>query len=208
MKLTKLFSLGIFLLIFNPNHQYTYSQQAPEKLSLEKSDIEGKFNYVYQQSSDYEDYKMVKRWWITRLKTHVLDSMKLLEDRLLNTQKKVQAKDLKIDSLNNLLATFNGKLTSAIKEKNTLNLLGIPIDKAAYNGIVWIIIGGLAFTLIIFVLMYKRSHVITVQTKNDLTELKSEYEAFRKRALEREEGIVRKYHNELMQYKNKSTKVQ
>jgi hypothetical protein len=68
---------------------------------------------------------------------------------------------------------------------------------------VWIIIIGLTFTLVIFILLFKRSNLVTRQTRDDLVEIKNEFESFRKRALEREEGIVRKYHNELMQYKTK-----
>jgi hypothetical protein len=183
------------------------AQQTPEKPSPDKSNIEGQFNYVYQQSTDFEDYKMVKKWWITRLKSHVLDSMKMVEDKLLASEKLVESRNAKIDSLNQLLAQNKSTLKSTIKEKNTLHLFGIPMDKAAYNSLVWTLIGGLIFTLALFIILYKRSHVVTVQTRDDLEEIKDEFEAFRKRALEREEGIVRKYHNELMHYKNKAGKV-
>jgi hypothetical protein len=183
------------------------AQSSSEKPSLDKSSIDGQFTYLYQQSSDFEDYKMVKKWWITRLKSHVLDSLKLVEDQLLATRKMVVDKDARIDSLNTALASNNTSLNSAIKEKDTLHFVGIPMDKTAYNGILWTIIGGLTFTLLIFILLYKRNHIITLQTRNDLIEVRNEFDTFRKRALEREESIVRKYHNELMQYKSKAGQV-
>lgn len=207
MKPTRLQLVSLVLFFSLTGFQGVFPQSVAEKPSLDKSNIEGQFNYVYQQSNDFEDYKMVKKWWITRLKTHVLDSIKLIEDQLLATQKLVKAKDATIDSINNILASSNAKLTTTIKEKDTLRLLGIPMDKAFYNSLVWIIIVGLAFTLVFFILLYKRSNLVTRQTKNDSSELKTEFETFRKRALEREEGIVRKYHNELMQYKTKAGKV-
>jgi len=195
----------IFMLVSSVNS--LHAQQVSEKPSLDKSPIEGQFTYVYQQSSDFEDYKMVKKWWITRLKSHVLDTLKLVEGQLLTSQKMVITRDAKIDSLNKALASNNINLSSAIKAKNTLHFMGIPMDKTAYNSVLWTIIAGITFALIVFILLYKRNHVVTIQTRSDLTEVKTEFEAFRKRALEREEGIVRKYHNELMQYKAKAGKV-
>jgi hypothetical protein len=179
------------------------SQSASERLSPDKSDIEDQFNYLYQQSSDFEDYKMVRRWWITRLKSHVLDTLKAVEGELLATQTMVESRNVSIDSLNKVLATNSSTLNATIKEKNTLRLLGIAMDKSAYNSIMWTLIAGLAFTLVLFIIMFKRSHAIISETRKDLEEVKSEFEAFRKRALEREEGIVRRYHNEIMHYKNK-----
>ena len=102
-----------------------------------------------------------------------------------------------------MLAKNSSTLKATIKEKNTLRLLGMPMDKSAYNSIMWTLVAGLAFTVVLFIILYKRSHAITSETHKDLEEVKSEFEAFRKRALEREEGIVRRYHNEIMHYKNK-----
>jgi hypothetical protein len=194
----------VLILMLTTSLSFLHAQANAEKPSLDKSSIEGQFTYVYQQSSDFEDYKMVKKWWITRLKTHVLDTMKLIEGQLLATQKMMVTKDARIDSLNKALASNNANLGSAMKEKNTLHFLGIPMDKTAYNSILWTIIAGLTAALVIFILMYKRNHVVTNQTRTDLEDVKAEFESFRKRALEREEGIVRKYHNELMHYKTKA----
>jgi hypothetical protein len=207
MKPTNVKIICVVLFLSFTGIQSTFSQSVVEKPSLEKSNIEGKFNYIYQQSGDFEDFKMVKKWWLTRLKTHVLDSIKFVEGQLIASQKLVEIKQTSIDSLNSLLLSNNSALSKTIKEKNSLRFLGIPMDKAAYNSMVWIIIAGLSLTLALFILLYKRSSLVTKQIKNDLTEIRTEFESFRKRALEREEGIVRKYHNELMQYKTKAGKV-
>jgi hypothetical protein len=207
MVLKKIATWAVLLILFVNSSNLLLAQPVSDKPSLDKSSIEGQFTYVYQQSSDFEDYKMVKKWWITRLKSHVLDTLKQVEGQLLATRKMVVAKDSKIDSLNKALASNSATLNTAVKERNTLHFLGIPMDKVAYNSLLWTIIAGLTSTLIIFIMLYKRNHVVTIQTRNDLVETKNEFDAFRKRALEREEGIVRKYHNELMQYKAKAGKV-
>ena len=45
-----------------------------------------------------------------------------------------------------------------------------------------------------------------MQTKTDLEQLKNEFESFRKRALEREQRVVREMYDEILKYKNKAAK--
>ena len=185
----------------------SFAQQSSTPLSLDNSPIEDQFQYVYQRSTDFEDFKLIKRWQYSRLKLHVLDSLAAQKELLLQARGQIQLKDTKIDSLANQVEATNNKLQTAINEKNSLTLLGIKMEKTGYNSIVWSVIFGLAFSLIVFILLYRRSYRVIIQTESDLKETRTEFEAFRKRALEREEGIVRKYHNELMKYKSKVSDV-
>ena len=185
----------------------SFAQQSTAPLSLDNSPIEDQFQYVYQRSTDFEDFKLIKRWQYSRLKLHVLDSLAAQKELLLQARGQIQLKDTKIDSLANQVEATNNKLQTAINEKNSLTLLGIKMEKTGYNSIVWSVIFGLAFSLIVFILLYRRSYRVIIQTESDLKETRTEFEAFRKRALEREEGIVRKYHNELMKYKSKVSDV-
>jgi hypothetical protein len=182
-------------------------QQGTESLSLDNSPIEGQFQYVYQRSSDVDEFKMVKRWYLTKLKAHVLDSLNFKQEQLKEARVVLNHQTDMVDSLKSVINATNEKLTASINEKNRFTFLGISMQKTGYNSIVWSVIAGLAFFLIVLILMYKRSYVTITQTKDDLKDARLEYEAFRKRALEREEGIVRKYHNELMKYKSKVNNV-
>ena len=195
--------LGLFLVINIVGNVRINSQS----LSLNNSPIEDQFQYVYQKSSDYEDSKVVKRWYLTSLKNHVLDSLQEKQDQIIEARSQIVLKNATIDSLQGIIAATTNSLNAAIKEKNNLSFIGIPMQKAGYNSIVWSAIAILTFSLLIFILLYKRSHRVIVSTETDLNETRAEFETFRKRALEREEGIVRKYHNELMKYKTKVSKV-
>jgi hypothetical protein len=149
---------------------------------------------------------MIKRWQFVRLKTHVLDTLALIDQRLAETKDLLSQSHTSIDSLNLQNQELRTNLNKAIQEKDSLIFLGIPMYKSGYNTLVWGIITALTLTLVIFIFLYKRSHSVIIDTKNDLLEVRNEFEAFRKRALEREEGIVRKYHNELNKYKSKVAK--
>jgi DNA mismatch repair ATPase MutS len=205
MKLTKL--LAAFNLIWIIALTSGYSQKPEEKLSLNEGTIENQFNYVIKKSNTYEDYKMVRSWWLYRLKTHVTDSMKTERQKLTAARESISEKEKEINVLQTNLQATNDKLSTAIKEKNSLVFFGITMNKTAYNTIVWGIIAGLAVFLGLFIILFKRSNAVTIQTKRSLNELKTEYEDYRKRALEREQKTVRRLYDEILKYKSKVTKV-
>ncbi len=203
MKQTKqLFSLFTVMIIFISNGLTAQSQETETKPSMDNGTIESQFEYMISKSSTYEDYKVVKTYWLTKLKSHVTDSLNAVKKDLITTKKIVKAKNIEIDSLQSNIRNTNDKLTIAIREKNALQLLGIKINKTAYNSIMWLITGTLAVFLLIFLALYKRSNSITVQIKKDLRETKEDFEAHRKRAREREEKLVHDLHAEKNKNRN------
>ena len=201
------YTLYVVILLILPGSLPVKGQDSPPPLSLNDSPLEGQFQYVYRNSSDYEEYKMIKRWQFNRLKTHVLDTISGLRQDILDQAETIAGKDILIDSLKADKSELQTNLETAIREKDALAILGISMQKTTYNSIVWSIIAILTAGLVLLALLFKRSNIVTVSTRSDLSELKMEFEAFRKRALEREEGIVRKYHNELNKYKTKTGKL-
>lgn len=54
-----------------------------DKLSLTEGTVENQFEYVIQKSNNYQDYKVVKKVWLTQLKSHVLDSLEAINKDIL-----------------------------------------------------------------------------------------------------------------------------
>jgi hypothetical protein len=193
----------LFIIMMFPQVWIVQAQENSDKLSLDKGTVENQFNFVLEKSSRYEDYKVIKEGWLYALKTHVLDSVKTLKKGLKDSRTLIQTKQLAIDSLKNELVAVNDRLSTTLKEKNSLRFFGILMGKVAYNSLMWTIILGLAATLVFLVMLFKRNLMVTNQTKIALQEAKEEFETFRKRALEREEKLSRKYLDELNKYKTK-----
>ena len=181
--------------------QGVFSQDTQDKPFLEKGTVEEQFNFIYDKSYTFEIYKSVRIPWFTTLKSHVLDSLKSIKKELRKSERIAQSKDGLLDSLKSELEKTKQDLATVTNEKNSFRLFGILMGKGSYNSLVWLIILTLSGLLALFALLFKRSNSITSQTKTSLSEVKDEFETFRKRSLEREEKMARKHLDELNKYK-------
>ncbi|OIQ39119.1 MAG: hypothetical protein BM563_04720 [Bacteroidetes bacterium MedPE-SWsnd-G1] len=177
------------------------AQKTPPTQKLDSGTIENQFDYVIKNSNRYQEYKVIKRAWIDRLKTVVNDSLDVLKIDLSETRAMVATRDTEINGLKNTLEERNSTITQLNKEKDGILLFGIIISKPVYNTILWSTIGILLVLLIIYIFRFNRSHVVTKETKEKLDELEKEYEAHRTRALEREQQIRRKLQDEINKQK-------
>jgi Na+-transporting NADH:ubiquinone oxidoreductase subunit NqrC len=179
----------------------TTEGQQEEKPSLDKGNIESQFKYVIDESSNYMEYKVIKRYWMNKLKSHVLDTINLLHAHINDNNRVIAQKSRKIDSLQLDLVKTNDNLILAVKERDSIKLLGIKTDKRVYNSIISVFTAVLLFSILILFLMYKRSHKVTTETRTSLAETREEFEAHRKWALAREQKLMRELHDEKMKNK-------
>ena len=204
MKQVKQLFIRAFIIIFLIPVTGLFAQQSNTKSILDEGSVEEQFNYILNKSTTYNDYKAIKSSSIYTLKKNVFDTLNTIKADLAEKNSLIVENNQRIDSLTNQLANTQKDLTKAIREKNSIQFLGISMNKSFYNSITWLTIGILAFSLVVFILMYKRSHVVTIKAQSDLEETREEFENHRKRALERQEEVVRKYHAELNKYKSKA----
>jgi len=166
----------------------------PEDLS-----IDDQFGYAIDKSSNFQDYKVIKQAWMTKIRTNILDSVSTLKTNLKSSDALIQEKTKTIESLKSEV----NSLQSELEQKNSFSLLGIMLSKKGYDSIMWSIIIGLLVVIGFVFAAFRRSHVVTAQTKKDLIEVKDEFENFRKKALKSKEEAVRQLYDELNKYKNK-----
>jgi hypothetical protein len=191
------------------NLSFLSAQNPPEeKLSLNSGSIENQFDYVIQKSYTYKGngkvYKNVERYKLDALKAHTLDSLKAIKAQLDNTKQLVGNQDKEIEVLKANLEETNATLTQTNLEKNSMSLFGILMSKTGYNILMWSIVAGLLALLLFFIFKFKNSNAITRQAKFALAETEEEFEEHRKRALEREQKVMRRLQDELNKQKAKS----
>ena len=196
---------SICLSISSPVLSQTTENETP-KPSLDNGSIESQFDYLYRKSSSYQEYKVVKKTSYQKIKGNVLDSLKSLKNELGETKNLVDTQRAEIESLKSNLKTTNDDLNSVTKEKDNIKFLGFPMTKQSYNTLLWSIIFALVAMLLFFIFKYRSSNAITVQAQDSLTDTEKEFEAYKARALEREQKVRRELQDELNKQKYASSK--
>lgn len=197
MKITRLFLLLIAFSVLS-NILVGQSAQPPVvKPSLEHGTIESQFDYLFNKSNQYEAYKIVKIEWLNKFKSNVVDSLEEAHRNFTESQGVVKEQNKEISSLKLELQQVGEKFESVTNEKDSISLFGKFVYKSTYNSIMWTIVVILFSLMLFFLLLFKRSNVITVKTKVLLKDTQDEFDAHRKRALEREQKLARKLHDAL-----------
>lgn len=168
---------------------------------LDSAAIEEQFNYIFERSSRYEEYKVIRENWLIRYRESLNDTINKLRQEISENEKLVASKNEKIQSLNNNLENTEEQLSIAVKERNTLNFLGIKMDKVLYNLIMWVIIGALAVFLVVVFLMYKRSHAITRDVTSKYEKLQNKYDEYRNNSRLKIEKLKREHLDEILKLK-------
>jgi hypothetical protein len=164
---------------------------------LQQGTITEQMNYIQEKTRIYEDFRAIREDMFQKLKNNATDSLRAAKNNIRSLQNTATGLNLSIDSLNTTLGTVRQDLDRMTKTKNSIKLLGIEINKTAYNTVMWIIIALLAGTLTIGFLAFKRNHTITAHTKKEIEELKKEFEAYRKASREAREKMSMAHFNEL-----------
>lgn len=198
--------LYIAIILFSQTANCLLAQEPVVKAKLDLTPLESgsistQLDFVIEKSNKYEDNRVVKSFWLTKLKTHILDTLRTVNRKLSDANKIITKKQLEIDSLKASVSSINAGLTQVTNERDSMQLFGLLINKNLYKTIIWLIIIGLAILLVILGVLFKRSNSITIEIKTDLEELKEEFESHRKRALEREAQLSRKHLDEIIKLK-------
>ena len=175
-----------------------------EKLSLDAGSIDNQFEYVIRRSNNYQDFKVVKKNWLTTLKSHTLDSLKAVHKDLADTKILVDTQAKEISDLKSSLESTQTNLENTRNEKDNISLFGIQMAKSSYKTIMWITIACLLVLLGLFIYKFKNSNDITIQAKKNLADIEEEFEEHRKTAVEREQRVRRQLQDEIN--KQKTTK--
>lgn len=188
--------LTLTLLLFIPSLQSQTNKQF-----IDSGSVNEQFENIINNSNKYQDYKVVKLNWLLKLKSNINDSILASKEDFLNASNTIIKQQKIIDSLNTSFSTTNNEIATLKTQITTISFLGIDFEKGLFKIIMLSIIGGLLLFLLFFISKFKQSISITKQTKSNLKEVEDEYEEHRKKALEREQKVMRRLQDELNKQK-------
>lgn len=176
----------------------SYSQER----GIGKGSLDDQFNYMIYSSEKADNYRIVRSWWMFNIKNQIGDTIQVYKDSLSVLDSMLQVSYVSVDTIQKSNKVLSSKLKNLNDQVDEINFLGVSFLKNSFKSIVWIVWGVFAFLLLVFIVLYKRSNVITTSSIERLEETKTEFEEFKKKALIREQQQMRKMYDEVLKYKN------
>ncbi|MGB8492375.1 MAG: hypothetical protein WCE64_15070 [Bacteroidales bacterium] len=187
--------LFILLLASSLSLRALSQSSMPEVLTT--GTLTDQMNFITEKTRIYEDFRAIREDMFQKLKGNALDSLSNARNRIAELRNINSSRDNSIAALNDSLGVVNQHLDKMINTKNSITLLGIEINKSAYNAVMWSIIAALAGILAIGFMIFKRNIIMTSRTRKEFEDLKKEFEAYRRASREAREKMSMTHFNEL-----------
>ena len=175
--------------------------QATMPDALLKSSLNEQFKYLDEHTKIYENYRAVREDMFQLTKKNVSDTLSVLNTKIAGLNKTARTLNQTIDTLRKDLGSTKSSLEATTKSKNSISVMGLEVNKAAYNRIMWTILFGLVAALVAGFLVFKRNLTIISNTKKEFQELKDEFETYRKTSREAREKMTMAHFLEMKKLK-------
>ena len=176
--------------------------EAPQEEKQYPATIEGQFDELVDKSANWEKFKLVKKESIYTFKKSLLDSLSGQKTLLREKLDTISAQSSRIKELNLNIQNLQSELDKEKNRNDSIDFLGITIEKGVYSIIVWGIIMILAILLVVFIFRFTSSNSITRGALKDLEDLQNEYEEYRTKAIEREQKVRRQLQDEINKHRS------
>jgi hypothetical protein len=182
---------------------YTARAQNRTLEVLDTATLQQQMDHLRDRINIYNGYRAVRDDIFLKMMQNSLDSLGTSRSETRQLESTLESVQADMAAIEKSLRQTEEDRDLAIKNKNSLSLLGLQMNKAFYNSIMWTMVLVLAALLIILFFLYKRSFVINRQISRDLEETKEEYENYRQQSRERYEKMVVQHHKEILKLKGK-----
>jgi preprotein translocase subunit SecF len=166
-----------------------------------KNSLNEQLKYLDEHTKIYDNFRAIREDMFQKIKGNVSDTLSYVENKIAGLNKTENSLNQTIDSLKRNLELTKTNLDEITRTKDSISVIGMKVNKSAYNNIMWLIVGGLIAVLLIGFLVFKRNLSAMFGTKKEYEELKNEFEAYRKTSREAREKITMDHFNEIKRLK-------
>lgn len=150
-----------------------------------------KWNRVMDKAETYQHYKVVKITDINETWRAVQDTIQGLKSQLKEERAVIVHQKEQIGSLQKQVKEVQAKLDEVTKDVESIKFLGMEVNKYSYGNTLWIIIGIVLAGCAVLFFLFNNSNRVTNQKINEYETLFSEFEEYKKNALEKERKLKR-----------------
>ncbi len=140
----KIKNIAIIMLVMIFLNQDLLKGQAAMPEILDNGTLQEQLDYLEGRTRIYNDFRAIREDMFQKVKNNSLDSLAESNRVIDELTAGINNRDADIDSLSAHLANTREELSVAIRNRDSIAFLGIPMSKTSYNLMVWVIIAGLA----------------------------------------------------------------
>ena len=168
---------------------------------LDSASLEAQLEYLQQKTRVYDEFRAIRDDVFRKAKKNAIDSLNVQKLEVARLNSEISEREFEIETLNTNLSRTKSEKDQAIRTKDSFVFFGMETQKGVYNTIMWILVLGFLSGSVLLFLLFKRSYVVTTQTKSELESIRGEFEEYRKSSREKYEKLVISHHNDLMKMK-------
>jgi predicted small metal-binding protein len=169
--------------------------------ALLNNSLKEQMNYLDEHTRIYDNYRAIREDMFQKLKVNISDTLSAVNTKIAGLNKTAKVLNMTIDTLKANLESTRTRLDEMTKTKNSISVLGLELNKSAYNKAMWTILAGLVAALVLGFLAFKRNLSAMFNTRKEFLELKNEFETYRKTSREAREKLTMDHFNEIKRLK-------
>lgn len=158
--------------------------------------IDEQFTEVIEGSNNYQQFKVIEKVKMTRLKVNTKTNIDKLQAEIESLKSEMAAQQAASSKLSADLESTQQTLETTKGEKDAIVFLGSPMQKGTYQTMMWGIVGLLLLGLLFFIYRFRNSHILTKEAQHKLDETEAEFDEYRRKALEKEQKLGRQLQDE------------
>lgn len=157
-----------------------------------QDNIQKQFDDFYaNQTSTWQEYKLVKMPRLQNFWKTVADTIKIKEGKIAAAKTEIESLNDELTQVNTKLEETQAYLMASEELNDSIGFIGIQMSKSAYNMLVWLIIAGLALGIGSLYLIYLRNNRVTREARKLLAKVEQEYTAHQEKARENQTKLKR-----------------
>lgn len=162
-----------------------------------KNTIDNQFNTLLNESTNWQNSKIVLLDRLQELQKNVNDSLTKLQLTIVNNKDASLEHKESVESLTSQLKITQDSLATTLTTNTNIDVLGMSSEKSTFLTIIWSIVGILVGLLGVIYYRFKKSFSSIKEAQSKLAETEGELEELRKSSLDREQKIRRQLQDEI-----------
>lgn len=159
--------------------------------------LQEQFDDMLEVSNRFQTYKVVQEPFLRAFMKNVADSISTYTGEIKNLNATIATQAGKIQEQATNITERDGTITTLENEKESINLLGIPLSKSTYSTTMYVTIGVLLAALLLALGRMRYAAGTANEANVKVTKLSEELETSKRRRLEIEQNLRRQLQDEI-----------